>query len=66
MARTLVLKPSSRTNARPWVLVLRNHDLSGTDYEPIAYLDNATAYEVVEAGAVTWLYGEPKIEPQLS
>jgi hypothetical protein len=59
--RTLCLKPSGlpESKNRPWALVLRSHDLSGADYETIAYLDDNTALEVVEAGPARWLYGTP-------
>lgn len=59
--RTLVIKPSGlpEVKNRPWRLVLRSHDLGGTDYETIALLDDDTASEVERAGAVSWLYGEP-------
>lgn len=61
MSRTLVVKPSGlpESKNRPWRLVLRQHDLSGTDYETIALLDDSTADEVVKAGSISWLYGEP-------
>lgn len=59
--RTLVLKPSglAEVKNKPWALVLRSHDLGGTDYEAIAYLDDSTAQEVYDAGRATWLYGKP-------
>lgn len=59
--RELVIKPSGlpEVKNKPWRLVLRSHDLSGTDYETIALLDDSTAAEVERAGAVTWLFGEP-------
>lgn len=61
--RTLVVKPSGlhEVKNKPWALVLRSHDLSGTDYETIALLDDSTAREVVEIGhpQICWLYGAP-------
>ena len=61
--RTLAMRPTGLPESRnkPWALVLRNHDLSGTDYETIALMDDATAREVVEVGSpvISWLYGEP-------
>lgn len=61
MSRTLVLKPSGlpEVKNRPWALVLRSHDLSGTDYEAVAYLADDTARDVAEAGRISWLYGTP-------
>ena len=61
MSRTLCIKSSGlpEVHNKPWSLVLRKHDLSGTDYETIALLDDSTAREVIEAGAASWLYGEP-------
>lgn len=58
MSRSLCIKPSGlpEVKNRPWRLVLRNHDLGGTDYETVALLDDETAREVVEAGRVSWLY----------
>ena len=59
--RTLCVKPSGlpEVKNRPWALVLRSHDLGGTDYETIAYMSDSIAREVVEAGDVSWLYGAP-------
>lgn len=59
--RTLVIKPSGlpEVKNKPWRLVLRSHDLSGTDYETVALLDDSTADEVVKAGTISWLFGEP-------
>lgn len=61
--RTLVVKPSGLPEAKnkPWVLVFRSHDLSGTDYEPLVYLTDDAACEVVEIsnGGISWLYGIP-------
>ena len=64
MSRSLQLKPSGfpEIKNRPWALVLRQHDLSGTDYEEIAYVSDDIAKEIVEAGQVSWLYGEPDWE----
>lgn len=61
MSRTLCIMGSGLPEAKnkPWSLVLRSHDLGGTDYQTIALLDDETAREVVEAGRVYWLYGEP-------
>lgn len=53
--RTLCIKASGVKN-RPWRLVLRSHDLSGTDYETIALLSDQTAQEVIKAGAAYWLF----------
>ena len=61
--RTLVVMPSGlpEVKNRPWMLVFRSHDLSGTDYETIALLDDSAAREVVEIGnpGISWLYGAP-------
>lgn len=61
MSRGLFIKPSGlpEVKNKPWRLVLRSHDLSGTDYETLALLDDSTAQEVVAAGPAHWLYGEP-------
>lgn len=61
MSRNLCIKPSGlpEVKNRPWALVLRSHDLGGTDYQTIALLDDSTAQEVIEAGSVYWLFGEP-------
>lgn len=59
--RTLVIKPSGLPEKlnKPWRLVLRSHDLGGTDYETVALLDDVRAEEVVKAGTISWLFGEP-------
>jgi hypothetical protein len=46
---------------RPWRLILRSHDLGGTDYETIAFLTDELAEEIVDVSKykVTWLYGPP-------
>lgn len=61
MSRTLCIKPSGlpEVKNKPWALVLRSHDLSGTDYQALVFLDDETAREVIEASSVSWLYGEP-------
>ena len=46
-------------SSRPWKLVLRQHDLGGTDYETICYMTDSIALEVIEAGAVYWIFGPP-------
>lgn len=61
--RTLQLKPSGlpEVKNRPWALVLRSHDLSGTEYETIALLTDETAEEVqtVSRYGIHWTYGNP-------
>ena len=61
MSRTLHVVPSGlpEVKNRPWALILRQHDLGGTDYQTLTYLSDDTALEVVEAGRVDWLYGIP-------
>jgi hypothetical protein len=61
MGRTLCIMPSGLPGVRnkPWAMVLRAHDLSGTDYQTLVCLDDETAREVIEAGRATWLYGAP-------
>lgn len=57
----LCIKPSGLPESvnKPWSLVLRTHDLSGTSYRGIALLDDSTAQKVMEAGPISWLFGEP-------
>jgi len=45
----------------PWRLVIRTHDLGGTDYDTICYLSDDKAKEVYDLGKpkIDWLYGEP-------
>lgn len=61
MGLTLCIKPSSlpEVKNKPWALVLRSHNLGGTDYHHIAFLDDDTAKDVINAGSVSWLCGEP-------
>ena len=61
MSRTLGLMPSGlpEVKNRPWALVLRQHDMGGTDYETICYLSDDRALEVFEAGAPYWIFGKP-------
>lgn len=61
MSRSLEVMPSGlpESKNKPWALVFRSHDLSGTDYETIAYLSDDRAQELVECRIVSWLYGEP-------
>jgi hypothetical protein len=56
----LILRPSRINPDRPWALQLRWHDLSGTSYQTIARVDETTARQIAEAGAPSWLLGEPK------
>jgi hypothetical protein len=65
MAVSLVIKHSGLPlhMKKPWALVLRTHDMSGTDYKRIAILDDAEAYEVADSGhGITFLYGDPRSE----
>lgn len=67
MSRTLVVKPSGlpEEKNRPWALVLRSHDLGGTEYQTLALMSDELAQEVVEIGGrfpIAWLYGEPDWE----
>lgn len=57
----LVIKPSGfpESKGKPWLLCLRVHDLGGTDYLPLVYVSDAVAKDIIEAGAPSWLYGEP-------
>lgn len=61
---TLCIKPSGleEKHDRPWQLVLRTHDLAGTDYEHVAWLTDDKARDVIEAGAPSWLFGKPDWE----
>lgn len=45
----------------PFRLVIRRHDLSGTDYETVCYLsvEHATGLVELSGGNIGWLYGEP-------
>lgn len=40
------------------VLIERNHDLGGTDYSTIAYIDDRHA-RLFQKEGIRWLYGEP-------
>lgn len=62
LVRELTIMPSNVNPEKPYRLVLRSHDLSGTDYETLCHLDEQTAREVINLsnGSVGWLYGEPK------
>lgn len=60
--RSLEIMPANIDPKKPYRLVLRAHDLSGTDYETLCHLTEDQAREVVEVsnGSINWLYGEPK------
>lgn len=57
----LCIKPSGLPESadRPWNLVLRQHDLAGTDYHFICRLTDEQAQLIIDAGAPRWLYGPP-------
>lgn len=59
--KTLCLMPSGLPEIvnKPWKLVLRSHDLGGTNYETIALWNDEIAREVMEAGTISWLFGTP-------
>lgn len=61
---SLCVKPSGlpESKNRPWVLILREHDLGGTSYSHVAYLTDEQAVAVIDAGPPYWLYGEPDWE----
>lgn len=56
----LILRPTTLTN-KPhirWALQFRWHDLSGTDYQTIARVSDATAETLVDAGSPYFLFGD--------
>lgn len=58
---SLILRPSGlpeRVN-RPWSLQLRHHGPAETSYDTLARVDDDTARAIVDAGAPSWLFGEP-------
>lgn len=61
--KSLEIMPSGRApeDNRPYRLVIRTHDLSGTDYATICYLSEEAAREVAQLGRpqIGWLFGEP-------
>lgn len=60
----LILRPSTIKEGKPWALQLRWHESSGeTDCQTIARVSDATAREIVRAGAPYWLMGDPDAEP---
>ena len=58
---TLCIKPSGlpEVKNKPWSLVIRTHDLVGTEYDILCYLTDDAAQAVIEAGAPYWLFGKP-------
>jgi hypothetical protein len=59
MSVSLILRPSYLTSDKPWALQLRWHDLSGTDYQTIARVNDETAMNIIAAGRAYWLSAEP-------
>lgn len=60
----LILRPSDLIAGKPWALQLRQHDLSGVDYETLARLAERQAYAVMDAGAAYFLFGDPRDKPE--
>lgn len=59
MSTSLVVKPSGLLD-KPWVLVIRSHDLGGTGYRTICTLTDEAAQSLMDVGGtISWLYGEP-------
>jgi len=52
------IKANDLDLGKPWQLVVRTHDLGGTDYRHICNLTDDDAKLLVGSG-VSWLYGEP-------
>tara|TARA_B100000745_G_scaffold261271_1_gene185086 strand:+ start:108 stop:347 length:240 start_codon:yes stop_codon:yes gene_type:complete len=63
---SLVIKPSpnfvSVDENKEFELVIRYHDLGGTDYVHVAYLSESLARSVVDSSNTTWLYGDPLLD----
>lgn len=57
----LILRPSGRADpAKAWSLQLRYHESYGpAEYFTIARVSEATAREIIRAGAPFWLFGDP-------
>lgn len=64
MSESLVVKPTGRPEKEniPWVLVIRTHDLDGTHYQPLFYMNDDLAARIVKMGSIKWFYGEPDWE----
>lgn len=56
----LIIRPTGRGADDPWVLQLRRAGMPQTEYHTLARIDEATAREIVEAGAAFWLFGDPR------
>jgi hypothetical protein len=56
----LILRPSDRNHEKPFALQLRDHQMAETAYHTIAYVTREMAFEIIAAGAPTWLFGEPE------
>lgn len=61
MGVSIRIKPSGRAESenRPWQLVIRTHDLAGTDYSHVAWLSDEQAMIFERDGSVGFLYGPP-------
>lgn len=58
----LILRPSEVHPDRPWALQLRYHESLGeTEYHTVARVSEEVAREIVKAGAVRWLLGDPAV-----
>lgn len=44
-----------------WELVIRHHDLGGTEYEHICCIPTYKAYTLVDHCGVSFLYGDPRL-----
>lgn len=60
MGTSICIKPSGlpEVKNKPWQMVIRTHDLSGTDYSHLAWLNDAQA-GICENCGMHFLYGPP-------
>lgn len=55
----LILRLSGRKPPHEWTLQLRQHGPAETDYHTIAHVSDAVARDIMQAGACSWLFGDP-------
>jgi hypothetical protein len=59
---SLVLRPSTLEQDKPWALQLRWHGMAETTYFTIVRISESLAQEIIDAGTPTWLFGDPDKE----